>query len=214
MGAMQTAIFLDRDGVINRNRADHVKSWTEFEFLPGALRALQMLAQLEWPLVVISNQAAIGRGLVSYQTVDEIHHRMALMVEKVGGRIDEVLYCPHRPEEMCICRKPNPGMLLHAAQDMDLDLTHSFLVGDALTDITAAMSVGAQPVLVKTGRGDEQLARYGAESFGGVYIAGDLLDAAGWIIQRVAERRSIQSSQSPLQWNDSEAIRHHVVVKE
>jgi D-glycero-D-manno-heptose 1,7-bisphosphate phosphatase len=214
MGIMQAAIFLDRDGVINRNRADHVKSWAEFEFLPGVLLALRELAQLERPLVVISNQAAIGRGLVNIQTVEDIHHRMAMMVEKVGGRIDEVLYCPHRPEDMCNCRKPNPGMLLRAAQDMDLDLTCSFLVGDALTDIAAAKSVGAQPVLVKTGRGDDQLTRYGAQSFEGVYIAADLLSAASWITQQVAVRKTGQSPQLPLQWNDSETMRQHVTVKE
>ncbi len=207
-GTLQSAIFLDRDGVINRNRANHVKSWAEFEFLPGVLRAIESLSHLGWPLVVISNQAVIGRGLVSYHTVEEIHHRMVVIVERAGGRIDEVLYCPHRPEEMCICRKPNPGMLLRAAQELNLNLTSSFVVGDALTDIDAARSVGAQPVLVKTGRGDEQLARFGIQSFEGVYIAQDLRGAADWISQKVAERKSIQSSQSAHLWGDSETIRH------
>jgi D-glycero-D-manno-heptose 1,7-bisphosphate phosphatase len=107
---MRPAIFLDRDGVINRNRPDHVKSWAEFEFLPGVLDALRRLAQLDWPVVVISNQAIVGRGLVSRQTIDEISEQMTSVVWRVGGRIDQVFYCPHSPEEHSVS-KPRPGPL-------------------------------------------------------------------------------------------------------
>src|SRR5512141_1111041 len=100
---LSPAVFLDRDGVINFNRIDHVKSWAEFEFLPGALGGLRQLTQLGWPIVVVSNQAAIGRGLVSIDTVDDIHHRMVHIVQLAGGRIDSVLYCPHLPDESCAC---------------------------------------------------------------------------------------------------------------
>jgi D-glycero-D-manno-heptose 1,7-bisphosphate phosphatase len=105
---MRPGVFLDRDGVINRNRIDHVKSWSEFEFLPGALEALKRLAGLDLPVVVVTNQAAIGRGLIDAAEVDEIHRRMIEAVRLFGGRIDAVLCCPHRPDEGCECRKPKP----------------------------------------------------------------------------------------------------------
>ena len=179
---MQPAVFLDRDGVINRNRTDHVKSWAEFEFLPGVLDALRQLARLEWPVVVISNQAIVGRGLVSRQTIDEISEQMTSVVWSVGGRIDGVFYCPHRPEEHCECRKPRPGLLLSAAQEMGLDLTRSFFVGDAESDVLAAQVVGCRPVLVKTGRGFGQMAVLRRANVMGYYLADDLADAVNWIL--------------------------------
>jgi len=179
---MQPAIFLDRDGVINRNRTDHVKSWAEFEFLPGVLDALWQLAQLEWPIVVISNQAIVGRGLVSRQTIDEISGQMTSVVWSEGGRIDRVYYCPHRPEEHCECRKPRPGLLLRAAKEMGLDLSHSFFVGDAESDVLAAQAVGCRPVLVKTGRGSGQMTVLRQSNVTGYYLADDLADAVNWIL--------------------------------
>jgi D-glycero-D-manno-heptose 1,7-bisphosphate phosphatase len=176
------AIFLDRDGVINRNRNDHVKSWSEFEFLPGVLAALRRLSQLEWPVVVISNQAVVGRGLVSHQTIDEISARMVAVVHSVGGRIDRAFYCPHRPEENCGCRKPQPGLLLTAAEQMRLDLSSSFFVGDAESDVMAAKAVGCRPVLVKTGRGIGQMAVLRQDHVMGYYLADDLSDAVEWIL--------------------------------
>jgi len=176
------AVFLDRDGVINCNRRDHVKSWAEFAFLPGAMDALQKLARLGWPVVVVSNQAIINRGLVSRQTVDEINARMVAAVQDAGGRIDSVLYCPHRPDENCNCRKPRPGLLLQAAEQWALDLSHSYLVGDAENDVLAALSAGCRPILVQTGRGVEQLAllrQRGVDSF---HVADNLADAVDWIM--------------------------------
>lgn len=181
---IRPAIFLDRDGVINYNRPDHVKSWAEFVFLPGVLEALRCLASLEWPIIVISNQAAIGRGLVSRETVDEIHHRMIKAVREAGGRIDDVFYCPHRPEDACVCRKPRPGLLLRAAKCLRLDLERSFLVGDAESDVLAARAVNCQPVLVKTGRGVDHLALLSQQNVDDLYIADDLGDAVGWILNQ------------------------------
>jgi D-glycero-D-manno-heptose 1,7-bisphosphate phosphatase len=181
--AGQPAIFLDRDGVINRNRADHVKTWSEFEFLPGALNALQLLAQLQRPIVVVSNQAAIGRGLATRESVEEIHQQMRRMVARSGGRIDSVLYCPHRPEEACGCRKPEPGLLLYAAQKFNIDLQRSVLVGDAVSDLKAAVAVGCKPILVKSGRGQEQLVMALQMGMPVFHVADDLLAAATWILE-------------------------------
>jgi D-glycero-D-manno-heptose 1,7-bisphosphate phosphatase len=171
------AIFVDRDGVICENRTDHVKSWDEFKFLPGAKMGLAALSELGLPLIVITNQAIIGRAMVPAIVVDDIHRRMVAEVEASGGRIDRVVYCPHRPEDRCACRKPEPGMLLQAAGDMDIDLSQSYLVGDAAGDLLAGQQVGCQLFLVLTGRGWGQL----LPSLRSVYrftIARNLLEAA------------------------------------
>lgn len=180
------AIFLDRDGVINENRPDYVKSWAEFVFLPGALEALAMLGRLSWPVIVVSNQSAIGRGIVGQEVVDEINGRMVAAVEAAGGRIDGVLYCPHRPDEGCACRKPRPGLLLLAAERFGLDLAASHLIGDAESDILAAQAVGCRAILVKSGRGAEQLALLRQRHVDGYLVAEDLADAAGWILASAA----------------------------
>jgi D-glycero-D-manno-heptose 1,7-bisphosphate phosphatase len=149
------AVFLDRDGVINRDRADYVKSWEEFEFLPGVLEAFRLLARGPHRIIVVSNQSAIGRGLVSREAVDEIHARMTEAVRRSGGRIDAVYYCPHRPEADCLCRKPRPGLLLKAARELGIDLAGSWLIGDDLRDLESAVAAGVRPVLVRTGHGKD-----------------------------------------------------------
>ena len=151
------AIFLDRDGVICKNRSDHVKSWQEFEFLPGAKKSLAALSQLNLPIIVVTNQAVVNRGLATASVVEDIHRRMVAEITAAGGRIDRVIYCSHRPEDNCECRKPKPGMLLQAAQEMNLDLAGSYFVGDAATDLIAARQVNCQAFLVLTGRGFQQL---------------------------------------------------------
>jgi D-glycero-D-manno-heptose 1,7-bisphosphate phosphatase len=150
------AIFLDRDGVINENRPNHVKCWEEFEWLPGVLTSLRRLARTGMPIFVVTNQAIINRGITPAAVVDEIHRRMIATVEQAGGRIDKVYYCPHDNHEVCECRKPKPGMLKQAAEEFGIDLTRSFMVGDAWTDIEAGLSVGARSILVMTGRGRGQ----------------------------------------------------------
>lgn len=151
------AIFLDRDGVICENRSDHVKSWDEFRFLPGAKTSLAALSQLGLPIVVVTNQAIVGRKMVPSSVVDDIHQRMVAEIEADGGRIDRVMYCPHRPEDRCGCRKPESGMLLQAADEMGIDLSASYLVGDAASDMLAGQRVGCQLLFVLTGRGFQQL---------------------------------------------------------
>ncbi|MEW5717622.1 MAG: D-glycero-beta-D-manno-heptose 1,7-bisphosphate 7-phosphatase [Chloroflexota bacterium] len=177
------AIFLDRDGVINVNRSDHVKSWDEFVFLPNALTALQKLAASDFRVIVTTNQAAIARGLVAEETVRAIHAQMLAQVERAGGRIDAVYYCPHHPDERCGCRKPQPGLFAQAARDFGIDLTRSFVVGDAFSDVAAALAIGAQPILVLTGRGRAQHAEMIANNHAGHQIADDLLGAVEWILR-------------------------------
>ena len=176
------AIFLDRDGVICQNRPDHVKSWNEFRFLPGAKNSLAALSRLDLPIIVITNQAIVGRGMVPVRVVDDIHRRMVAGVEAHGGRIDRVVYCPHRPEDHCDCRKPESGMLLQVAEEMGIDLSRSYLVGDAVTDLVAGQQVGCQLYLVLTGRGPQQLAAC-RRSVGSFSVTSNLTDAAARIVQ-------------------------------
>jgi D-glycero-D-manno-heptose 1,7-bisphosphate phosphatase len=149
-------VFLDRDGVINENRPDHVKSWDEFVFLPGALEALRLLNQADWRVVVVTNQAAINRRLITTKTLEDIHTRMIQDIARYGGRIDGLFYCPHRPDEDCDCRKPKPGLLLKAAAHFRLRLDECYFVGDALSDMMAGYAVKTTCLLVKTGRGSSQ----------------------------------------------------------
>lgn len=156
---MHRAVFVDRDGVICRNRDDHVKSLAEFEFLPGALQALGLLAKSELRIVVITNQAIINRGIVPVEAVESIHARMKEAIEQAGGRVDLILYCPHRPDERCDCRKPRPGLLWQAEKELGLDLSRSYLIGDAQVDMEAGRMAGCRRYLVLTGRGRRQLLR-------------------------------------------------------
>jgi len=177
------AVFLDRDGVINENRADYVKSWDEFVFLPGVLQALRWLAKTDLLIIVVSNQSAIHRGVANKDTVEEINRRMVEEIEPYGGRVDAVLYCPHRPDEGCDCRKPRPGLLLQAAACFELDLARCYLVGDALSDIAAGQSVGCQTILVLTGRGAEECIRLETLGYNNFHAVDDLVSAVEYIIE-------------------------------
>jgi D-glycero-D-manno-heptose 1,7-bisphosphate phosphatase len=154
---MKPAVFLDRDGVIIQNRENYVRTWEEVQILPGALDALVELAHSTYRIVIVTNQSAVGRGLISLSLAQEINHRLATTIQQAGGRVDRVYMCPHAPDEVCNCRKPRPGLLTQAAEELDLDLSRSFLVGDALTDLMAASQAGIpHRILVLTGRGKSQ----------------------------------------------------------
>jgi len=180
-------VFLDRDGVINENRSDHVKSWSEFVFLPEVFEPLRLLATNGMRVIVTTNQAVINRGLVTAETVEEINRGMAGVVAQNGGRIDAIYYCPHRPEENCGCRKPRPGLLLRAAQEWNINLAASYMIGDALSDIDAALAAGCQAILVRTGSGreNEPVVR---EKWPHVPIVNNLRDAVAWILENIRSK--------------------------
>jgi len=182
-------VFLDRDGVINENRPDHVKAWSEFQFLPGALDALRLLREAGWRAIVVTNQAIIHRNVVPRATVDDINQRMRETVEIHGGRIDAVMCCPHRPEENCDCRKPRPGLLQQAATQFNLPLDQCYIIGDAYSDIQAGRAVGCRTIMVKTGRGLQQMMTAPPLSLRPHQVASDLADAATWMVR--AERRRL-----------------------
>ena len=178
----KAGVFIDRDGVINVNRSDYVKSWDDFVFESGIFEPLRCLAQNHLAIVVVSNQSAIGRGLVDRDTVDEIHSRMIEEITRNRGRIDGVYYCPHRPEDGCDCRKPRPGLLLRAAQELNLDLCRSYFIGDTISDVEAALAAGCMPLLVQTGLGTNQMPLLKEKGFERIRIFHNLKEVADFIL--------------------------------
>lgn len=156
-------VFLDRDGVINRNPPNrgYVKTWAEFAFIPNARRAIRELTESGYRIFVITNQSGIGRGLYTEETVEDIHRRMVIEITKAGGKIDDVYCCPHHPDAGCECRKPKPGMLKRAAQEHNINLSSAYLIGDFTTDISAGKRAGTSATfLVLTGLGQESYHDY------------------------------------------------------
>lgn len=146
----RSAVFLDRDGVINQKLADgeYVTSWEEFHFLPGAQSAIRCLNELGFLVIVVSNQRGIARGVLTERVLQEIHEKMKRELERAGARIDGLFYCPHDDADQCACRKPQPGMLLDAAQSLDIELSSSWMIGDARSDIEAGRNAGCRTILI------------------------------------------------------------------
>ena len=176
-----SAVFVDRDGVINRHCPKSVKSWEEFEFLPGALEALRALSTLHWPILIVTNQAAIGRGFVDAARVEEIHMHMIARIQRAGGEIRDVMVCPHRPEDGCDCRKPQPGLLRQAAVKYGLDLAHSYVIGDETKDIAAATAAECIPIRVLSGLNRE------AGDVPAYRTFLSLREAAEWLVRHIRQ---------------------------
>lgn len=180
----QRAVFLDRDGVINVNRAGNVRTWQEFDFEQGSLEGLARLNATEFRILVITNQSGIGLGHMTEETVLEIHARMTDHVAQSGGRIDRVYFCPHTRQESCTCRKPSPEMLLRGRDEFDLDLEASYLVGDWVDDVLAARNARVTPLLVRTGRGERALDEMRSRQIELPEIFENLRAAIAWILEK------------------------------
>ena len=146
--ALQPALFLDRDGTINGDRPDYVKNLAEFHFLPGAFAAMKRLSTLGLPLIIVTNQSQIGQGVTAESVIQGINDHMVREIEAHGGRVTAVYVCPHAPWGGCDCRKPKPGLLLRAAKDHHIDLARSFMVGDRVSDVAAAVAAGCRSVFI------------------------------------------------------------------
>jgi D-glycero-D-manno-heptose 1,7-bisphosphate phosphatase len=146
-------VILDRDGTINHDSDQHIKSPAEWKPIKGSLEAIARLTQAGCHVVVATNQSGIGRGLFDMATLNAIHDTMHRAVHQAGGRIDAIFFCPHAGDANCDCRKPKPGMLLEIAKRMNVELDGVPMVGDSLRDLQAAAAAGARPVLVLTGKG-------------------------------------------------------------
>lgn len=145
-------VILDRDGTINEDSAEFVKSPSEWQPLPGALEAIARLNHAGWHVVVATNQSGLGRGLFDVATLNAMHAKMHAMLAAVGGRIDAVFYCPHAPDEQCRCRKPEPGLFEQIGERYGVDLQGVPAVGDSARDLVAAASAGCEPHLVLSGK--------------------------------------------------------------
>ncbi|MBS0349853.1 MAG: D-glycero-beta-D-manno-heptose 1,7-bisphosphate 7-phosphatase [Proteobacteria bacterium] len=151
-------IILDRDGVINQESKNFIKSPEEWIAIPGSLSAIAALNRAGHQVVVASNQSGISRGYFTLATLLTIHQKMQDELAKVGANVQAIYICPHRNEDFCFCRKPNPGMLLQIARDFSVNLSkQSWVIGDSLRDIEAGLKIQAKTVIVKTGNGQKTI---------------------------------------------------------
>lgn len=177
------ALFLDRDGVIIENRANYVRSWADVAFYPQALSALARIRDCAYKIIIVTNQSAVGRGLMPLETAVALNTRIIEVVRQYHGRIDDAYICPDAPQNQSNCRKPQPGMLLQAAEEYALDLSQSIMIGDALTDVKAGRAAGVRlSVLLLTGRGRDQAALPEAAELAPISIYKDLTAALFEII--------------------------------
>jgi len=146
-------VILDRDGTINHDSDQYIKSPAEWKPIPGSMEAIARLTQRGWRCVVATNQSGIARGLFDMATLNAIHTEMHRAVAQAGGRIDAIFFCPHAADSNCECRKPKPGLLREIASRFDIELKGVPMIGDSLRDLEAAAAAGAQPYLVLTGKG-------------------------------------------------------------
>ncbi|MHB1514708.1 MAG: D-glycero-beta-D-manno-heptose 1,7-bisphosphate 7-phosphatase [Acidiferrobacteraceae bacterium] len=151
-------IILDRDGVINEDSDDYIKSVDEWIPVPGSIEAIARLYQNDYRIVVASNQSGIARGLFNMDALNRIHNRMIDAVTQKGGGIEAVFFCPHSPEQQCHCRKPRTGLFEEIADRLKVNLSTAYAVGDSLRDLEAARAVHARPALVRTGKGARTIA--------------------------------------------------------
>ena len=173
-------IILDRDGVVNYDSAQFIKSPDEWKPIPGSLEAIARLTQAGYRVVLATNQSGIGRGLFDMATLNAIHDKMQRAVAQVGGRIDALFFCPHAADSKCDCRKPKPGMFEEISKRFNMDLAGVPAIGDSLRDLQAAAAVGAQPILVLTGKGEQTVE--GGQVPEGTLTFADLAEAVRYLI--------------------------------
>lgn len=153
---MKPAIFLDRDGTLNEG-VGYVNHKSRFRLFPWTVEAIRAIRDEGFLAVMITNQSGVGRGYFSEEFLREIHEEFQRLLEAAGTRFDGIYYCPHRPDEGCPCRKPKPGMLLQATEELGCDLSRSWMIGDNRSDLEAGWSAGARAALVRTGDGEGNL---------------------------------------------------------
>lgn len=179
-------VILDRDGVLNQDSANFIKNPNEWIPIPGSLEAVALLNQFGFRIVVATNQSGISRGLFDMATLNSIHDKMHRGLAQVGGRLDAVFYCPHAADDHCDCRKPKSGMIKDIGKRFSVELNEVPAVGDSLRDLQAFADAGCQPILVRTGKGEETLtvAEKSAEKAlpPNTWVCADLAEAAQRII--------------------------------
>ncbi|RZU02083.1 D-glycero-beta-D-manno-heptose 1,7-bisphosphate 7-phosphatase [Rivibacter subsaxonicus] len=199
-------VILDRDGTINADRDDYVKSPDEWVALPGAIEAIARLNHAGWHTVVATNQSGLGRGLFDMATLNAMHVKLNQELAAAGGRIDAVFFCPHAPAEHCQCRKPLPGLYEQIGERFGVELSDVLAVGDSLRDLQAAAAAGCQTHLVRTGKSDparlnEAAALQLAARVPGTEVHSDLAAFAEFVVQR--ERRAKAIARGVVETPDS-----------
>lgn len=187
-GGIHRAVFMDRDGTINRE-VGHVNRLEKFELLPRAAEAIRRLNARGFKAVIVTNQSGVARGYFTEDFIRVLHRELEAQLAREGARLDGVYYCPHIPGTDCGCRKPAPGLLLKAAAELDIDLGRSYVVGDKQVDVELAHRVSAAGILVLTGYAGQEPGRDPAQPpVRPDYVARDLLDAVDWVLTRSEEK--------------------------
>jgi D-glycero-D-manno-heptose 1,7-bisphosphate phosphatase len=183
------AVFLDRDGNINED-VGYPDSYERIKIYPYSYDAVKKINQSGFLAVIITNQSGVGRGLIPERELQMIHRRMERSFKRQGAHIDKIYYCPHylhssnpKYQKDCQCRKPNPGMALKAAKELDIDLSQSYMIGDKVDDILFGIHIGATPILVLTGFGKKSKTQLEQKKIRPAHVAKNLLDAVNWILK-------------------------------
>jgi D-glycero-D-manno-heptose 1,7-bisphosphate phosphatase len=183
---MGYTVFMDRDGVINQDSANYIKTEAEFRWIPKSAEAISLLCRNGFDVIVITNQSMIGRKLSPLKQLQAIFNKMKIEAAQKGGYIKDIFFCPHRPEEHCACRKPEPGLIHKAADRYALDLKQTCMVGDNATDIECAINAGCgRNILVLTGNGQQARELLSQKQITPDFTGQDLYDAARWIIRHL-----------------------------
>ena len=183
MSLLKKVVFLDRDGTINMDSADYIRSRADFTFIPGSLEAIRDLTDNGYTVIVITNQSALAREFISREELDAIHEEMCRTVASAGGNISDIFLCPHLPNEGCACRKPATGMIDQARQKYNIELADSIMVGDSTKDVACGRNAGCgRTVLVKSGLNADVETELKRNSISVDYVAGNLRQAADWIL--------------------------------
>ena len=184
------AVFLDRDGTINKD-VGYPNSFSVIEIFPFSFEAVRKMREAGLLAVIITNQSGVGRGIIEIENLDDIHAKMSTEFAKHGASLDGIYYCPHYADpddpkhaEDCPCRKPNPGMGQQAAADLDIDTSRSYMIGDKVEDILFGLNIKAKPILVLTGYGRKSLSKLEESGIQPAFIAETLLEAAEWIVRQ------------------------------
>ena len=175
-------IILDRDGVINEDSDDYIKSPDEWIPIPGSLDAIARLNHAGYAVAIASNQSGIARGYFSLETLAAMNVKMNDMLSLVGGRVDAMFFCPHGPKDGCDCRKPRPGLLIEIGNRFQASLGNVLFVGDNINDVKAAQAAGAKPVLVKTGKGEQTINMMAENNINNIPVYVDLADVVNTVL--------------------------------
>lgn len=179
---MKKLIVLDRDGVINHDSDEYIKSPQEWLPIEGSLEAIARLNHADYQVAVATNQSGIARKLFTMDNLVDMHNKMHQLVNEVGGHIDAVFFCPHAPRDQCDCRKPKPGMLVDIAKRFNANMRQVPVIGDSLRDLQAATAVEALPILVKTGKGEKMAGSLSEHGLGDTPVFDNLSEAVDHLL--------------------------------